>query len=73
VTEFALTRRHPQAAHFAAEATSMLGLVLNRVARWMKVRADRRLLASMPDYLLSDIGISRGSIDHATVHGRSGF
>ena len=43
------------------------------VMRWRKMRADRQLLQSLPDSLLSDIGISRGAIDHATRHGRDAF
>jgi uncharacterized protein YjiS (DUF1127 family) len=37
---------------------------------WKEMRSARRLLQSMPDGVLSDMGISRGSIDHATAFGR---
>jgi uncharacterized protein YjiS (DUF1127 family) len=41
-----------------------------RIRRRLKVRADRRALQSMPDYILADIGICRGEIDSATEYGR---
>jgi uncharacterized protein YjiS (DUF1127 family) len=45
-------------------------VVSRRIRRKLKVRADRKLLQAMPDYLLSDIGISRSQIDSATRYGR---
>jgi uncharacterized protein YjiS (DUF1127 family) len=33
------------------------------------LRNDRRRLAEMPDYLLADIGISRGEIESVTDFG----
>ena len=41
-----------------------------RLRRRLKVREDQRLLQAMPDYLLADIGISRGQIEAATEFGR---
>ena len=37
---------------------------------WKEIRSARHLLQAMPDGLLSDIGVSRGSIEHATAFGR---
>ncbi len=41
------------------------------IARSYRIRQDRRALQSMPDHLLSDIGISRSKIEAATEFGRS--
>ena len=38
--------------------------------RHMRMRRDRRRLNEMPDYLLADMGISRGEIDHMVSQGR---
>ena len=35
-----------------------------------EMRSALQLLQSMPDGLLSDMGVSRGSIEHATTFGR---
>ncbi len=35
------------------------------IAHWFRDINDRRALADMPDYLLRDIGLSRGQIDAA--------
>ena len=45
-------------------------VAVRRIRRRMKIRADRRALQAMPDYLLADIGISRSQIDEATASGR---
>ena len=45
-------------------------MAARRVARWTKIRSDRRLLHAMDDNMLSDIGISRSEIDSATEYGR---
>jgi uncharacterized protein YjiS (DUF1127 family) len=37
---------------------------------WRELRSARRLLQSMPDGVLSDSGISRGPIGHATAFSR---
>ena len=39
--------------------------------RAYRIRRDRRILQSMPDYLLHDLGISRSEIDTVTEFGRS--
>ncbi|MDH4441004.1 MAG: DUF1127 domain-containing protein [Rhizobium sp.] len=41
------------------------GDVLDRFIRWRQRRQAAEWLRSMPDYLLKDIGISRGEIGHA--------
>ena len=40
------------------------------IRRRLRIRADRKVLQAMPDYLLSDLGISRSQIDSATQFGR---
>ena len=45
-------------------------VVARRIRRRLKIRADRKVLQAMPDYLLSDLGISRSQIDSATQFGR---
>ena len=42
------------------------------VLRRLRIRSDRRQLESMPDYLLHDLGITRGEIDRVTNFGRDG-
>lgn len=42
------------------------GNFLNRFIRWRQRRKSAEWLRSMPDYLLKDIGISRGEIEQAT-------
>ena len=60
-------------ANHATVARLLLGALVGIVRLlilWKEMRSARRLLQAMPDGLLSDIGISRGSIDHAAVFGR---
>ena len=45
-------------------------VVARRIRRRMKIRADRRVLQDMPDYMLSDLGISRSEIGGAVQFGR---
>ena len=45
-------------------------LIARRIRRNLRVRSDRRLLRSMPDYILADLGLSRSGIDRAVAHGR---
>lgn len=71
MTTLALTRRHAREDQGIGQLFAMLAATPSRIARWRTIRSDRRLLQSMPDSLLSDIGISRGAIDHATAFGRS--
>jgi uncharacterized protein YjiS (DUF1127 family) len=40
------------------------------VAREYRLRRDMRRLEGLSDYLLSDIGLSRGAIEGAVRHGR---
>ena len=42
------------------------------VLRRLRIRSDRRQLESMPDYLLHDLGITRGDIERVTKFGRHG-
>ena len=60
--------------HFApAEHSRLLFaamLVVRRIRRHLRVGADRRLLQSMPDSMLADIGLSRSGIDRAVQYGR---
>jgi uncharacterized protein YjiS (DUF1127 family) len=54
-------------------AQFMLGAIVSGVRLfilWKEIRSARRLLQAMPDGMLSDIGVSRGSIEHATAFGR---
>src|SRR5689334_15637833 len=60
-----------------ADRTTIGQLLLGGVAGcvrlailWIEFRSARRLLQSMPDGALSDIGVSRGSIDHVAAFGR---
>ncbi|MGQ7793204.1 DUF1127 domain-containing protein [Faunimonas sp. B44] len=48
-----------------------LASVFGLVSRLVRAHRDRRLLQSMPDHMLADIGIRRSEIDHVVFHGRS--
>ena len=72
MTTLALTHR-PSKAASGRSLLSIAAMVANHIRWRMKVRADRRQLQAFPDYLLSDIGITRGEIENATRHGRSGL
>jgi uncharacterized protein YjiS (DUF1127 family) len=48
------------------------GRIFTTARRKLRIAADRRLLDSMPDYLLHDLGIGRGDIANVTEHGRLG-
>lgn len=41
------------------------------MARFYRTRQGRRMLQSMPNYLLHDLGISRSEIDVVTEFGRA--
>jgi uncharacterized protein YjiS (DUF1127 family) len=69
VTTLALTRGWSRTAASNPLLFAAL-VVVRRIRRRLKVRADRKALHSMPDYLLTDIGISRSEIDSATEYGR---
>ena len=45
-------------------------MVARRIRRRLKVRSDRRLLQSLPDHMLADLGISRSGIARAIEFGR---
>ena len=45
--------------------------IFGAMKRFYRIRAARRALGSMPDYLLHDIGISRSEIDTVTRNGRA--
>jgi uncharacterized protein YjiS (DUF1127 family) len=70
VTTLALTSRHPNAALTTSPIARAAVAAARWIYRWQKIRADRALLQAMPDSLLSDIGIGRSSIEHATEFGR---
>lgn len=55
--------RHPLAAPVERSLLWLIGVVIaRRLRRRMRIRSDRALLRSMPDYLLADIGIARSDI-----------
>jgi uncharacterized protein YjiS (DUF1127 family) len=59
--------------HRPSFAQFMLGAIVGVVRLfilWKEIRSARRLLQAMPDGMLSDISISRGSIEHAATFGR---
>jgi uncharacterized protein YjiS (DUF1127 family) len=70
VTTLAPSLRSPNAIMASNPITFAAVIFARRVGRWLKIREDRRALQAMPDYLLSDIGISRGEIEAATQYGR---
>jgi uncharacterized protein YjiS (DUF1127 family) len=42
----------------------------DHMAKRRRIRADRKLLMSMPDHMLKDIGIYRSEIDYVLEYGR---
>lgn len=40
----------------------VLRRIFGAVARWYRIRSDARTLYAMPDYMLKDLGITRGDI-----------
>jgi uncharacterized protein YjiS (DUF1127 family) len=54
-----------------AHSTNKTAGIARAIRRWMKIRRDRRLLQTLSDHLLSDIGISRSEIEYATQYGRA--
>ena len=70
MTTLAPSHRLPNAILASNPLTFAVVVMARRVGRWLKIREDRRLLQAMPDYLLSDIGVSRGEIEAATRYGR---
>jgi uncharacterized protein YjiS (DUF1127 family) len=70
VTTLARSHRLPNAILASNPFTFAAVVLARRVRRWLKIREDRQLLQALPDYLLSDIGISRAEIESATQYGR---
>jgi uncharacterized protein YjiS (DUF1127 family) len=70
VNTLALSRRWSGRAVASSPLLFAAVVLSRRIRRRMKIRADRRRLQEMPDYLLTDIGISRNEIESATDHGR---
>lgn len=70
MTTFALARGWSRSAVASNPILFAAVVVVRRIRRKLKIRADRRLLEAIPDYLLSDIGISRSEICSATRYGR---
>lgn len=70
MTTLAPSHRLPNAIMASNPFIFAAVLFARRVSRRLKIREDRRALQAMPDYLLSDIGISRGEIEGATEYGR---
>lgn len=64
-----LRRRAPLAHHLAFWIRPIL---LAAVRAWI-IRRDERVLQSMPDHELKDIGIARSEIRHAVRSGREGL
>ena len=49
---------------------SRIGNLLRAIVTATKIRAMRRRLEALPDYLLKDVGISRSEIETAIRYGR---
>lgn len=47
--------------------------LLTRFVRWRKRRKALELMSSLPDYLLKDIGLSRGELEKASSEGLEVF
>ena len=69
MTTLALSDRHPEQTAASGMMAGILHLA-GRLARRRMIRSDRQLLQAMPDYLLADIGITRGDIARVVEHGR---
>lgn len=63
-------RGHPTRTSAAQLLMGAVVGVVRLLILWKEMRSARQLLQGMPDGFLSDMGISRGSIDHATAFGR---
>ena len=70
MSTLAPSHRPTSAILASGSVTSAIIMAARRVARWTKIRSDRRLLQAMDDSMLSDIGIARSEIDNATLYGR---
>ncbi|MGY4531914.1 uncharacterized protein YjiS (DUF1127 family) [Pseudomonas sp. TE3786] len=59
---YAIAATLPRARPGAAEG--LLTRICKQVKRWNELAAQRRLLASMPDATLKDLGLSRADLEH---------
>ena len=53
-----------------ARPPSLFARLLAAIAREVRLRRDLRVLASLDDAGLHDIGLSRGALEYAVRHGR---
>ena len=58
-------------ACLTAVARSLAWLIA-AIAQELRIRRDMRQLAAMEDYMLKDIGLSRGEIEYRVRYGRDG-
>ena len=70
MSTLALPRRWSVAAAGSHSIVDAIGLFARRVERRVRIWNDQRRLQTLPDYLLDDIGISRGEIPSVTEFGR---
>ena len=65
-------RRDRQSYNGTAVSRTVAAVVdgFHRISRWAEMRSARRQLQTMSDGFLADMGVSRGSIEHATRFGR---
>ncbi len=69
MTTFAFSRGWSSTAVVSNPILFAALVAVRRIRRRMRIRADRRALQAMPDYLLADIGISRSQIEDARATG----
>lgn len=62
-TVFTRTSYRPAAGLLQAVGRAMVSAA-DTVATWQERRRQRRALESLPDHLLSDIGVSRADVDY---------
>lgn len=62
----------PRQALALRENRSLLTRLVEGIVREFRVRRDMRVLASLDDAALHDIGLTRGGMEGALRHGRSG-
>jgi uncharacterized protein YjiS (DUF1127 family) len=70
VTMLALPHRWSRAEVLTNPLIFAVVMSIRWTRRALRLRAARRRLEEMPDYLLADIGITRCDIDSATRFGR---
>ncbi len=66
MSTLALPRRWSVAAAGSNGIPDAASMVFRRMERRVRIWQDQRRLQALPDYLLDDIGISRGEIASAT-------